>query len=84
MGIQENDQEVGFYSVEEMAKFMGISKTMAYSYVKNNECPFKVVRMGSRWLIPRNAFFKWYKGLAEDNEECQTEIKNITEEMEVV
>ncbi len=49
-----------FMSVEELAEIMGISKSLAYIYVQNGNCPFDVVRINSRYTIPTISFWEWY------------------------
>ena len=53
-----------FINVAELAEIMGISNSYAYNLVKNEECPFTVIRLGvKRILIPVNSFCQWYESL---------------------
>ena len=49
-----------FMSVEELAEILGVSKSLAYMYVQNEDCPFDVVRINSRYTIPTISFWEWY------------------------
>ena len=49
-----------FMTVSEVAEVMGISKALAYTYVKSEECEFDVVMIKSRIIIPANSFYQWY------------------------
>ena len=52
-----------FLSVTEVANIMGISKSLAYNFIKSDECKFAVVTINTRILIPENAFYQWYDNL---------------------
>ena len=45
---------------------LGISRAEGYKFVKSPECPFLVLRIGRRLIIPANSFFNWYESLAHD------------------
>ena len=36
----ENDQEIKFYSVAEVSKMLGISRSRAYEWIVSPQCPF--------------------------------------------
>ncbi len=48
------------YSVEEVAKMLGIARGKAYEHVRNGDIPS--IRMGRRLLIPRARFHAWLNG----------------------
>lgn len=52
-----------FMNVKEVAEVMGISKSLAYDFIKSDNCKFKVVMINKRILIPENAFYQWYDSL---------------------
>lgn len=56
-------REKSFISVTELSNILGVSRTYAYQIVAGAECGFNVVRMGKRFIIPTNSFFKWYDSL---------------------
>ena len=57
----ENELEIKFYSVAEVSKMLGISRSRAYEWVTSAHCPFLVLRIGRRIIIPANNFAKWYE-----------------------
>ena len=48
------------YSVEEVAKLLGIARNNAYERVRAGDIPS--IRMGKRYLIPRERFHAWLNG----------------------
>lgn len=60
----EKMRDKAFLNVAEVAEIMGISKSLTYDFLHNQDCPFNVVRIRSRYAIPANSFFMWYDGLA--------------------
>lgn len=56
-----------FMTVSEVAEVMGISKALAYTYVRSEECEFNVVMINRRIIIPANSFYQWYDSLKETN-----------------
>ena len=67
----ENEQEIKFYSVTEVSKMLGISRSRAYEWVISPQCPFLILRISRRIIIPANNFVKWYESFAD----CTTEEK---------
>ncbi|MBQ7955886.1 MAG: helix-turn-helix domain-containing protein [Lachnospiraceae bacterium] len=65
----ENEQEVKFYSVAEVSKMLGISRSRAYEWLASPQCPFLVLRIGRRIIIPANNFAKWYESFADGTTE---------------
>ena len=53
-----------FMSVDVLASILGISRTYTYQVVAAPECEFIVVKLGRRFIIPTNSFFKWYDSLS--------------------
>lgn len=65
-----------FMKVNEVAKILGISNSLAYEFVQGGDCPFTVIRIHRRYVVPYNSFCTWYNSLTGDGEEgSQTEIK---------
>ena len=54
----ENEQEVKFYSVAEVSEILGISRSRTYELVASSHCPFLVLKIGRRLIIPANNFVK--------------------------
>lgn len=48
------------YSVDEVAKLLGCSRSVTYDGVRRGEIP--AVRMGRRWFVPRDRFHAWLNG----------------------
>ena len=63
----ENEQEIKFCSVAEVSVILGISRLKAYEWVVSSYCPFLVMRIGRRVIIPANNFNAWYESLMESN-----------------
>lgn len=61
--MSEMNDEKLFINARQLAEIMGISPAMAYEYIKSEQCPFTVVKMGKRYVIPTNSFYKWYDSL---------------------
>jgi len=55
--IQENPVLKRTYTVKEIAEILGIGKTAAYSFVKENH--FKIVKVGAAIRISKNSFDEW-------------------------
>lgn len=63
----EETKELKFFNVPEISNMLGISRAEGYKFVKSPECPFLVLRIGRRLIIPANNFFNWYERLAQDS-----------------
>lgn len=53
-----------FLKVGEVAEIMKISKSLAYEFMQGGDCPFTVLRINSRYVVPYNSFCTWYESLA--------------------
>ena len=61
----EETKELKFFNVPEISNMLGISRAEGYKFVKSPDCPFLVLRIGRRLIIPANNFFNWYESLAQ-------------------
>lgn len=64
-----NEQMV--YEVSDVQKILGIGRTRAYEYIQEvykNKAPFKVLKIGRIYKIPKKSFETWL------NEEILLEI----------
>jgi excisionase family DNA binding protein len=52
--------EVLTYSVEDVARLLGIARNNAYERVRCGDIPS--IRMGKRYLVPRERFHAWLNG----------------------
>lgn len=41
------------YNVSNVAEILGMSKTSIYTAIKTGEFPFPVIKVGNRYVIPR-------------------------------
>ncbi len=48
------------YSVEDVARLLGIARNNAYERVRCGDIPS--IRMGRRYLVPRERFHTWLNG----------------------
>lgn len=56
----ENTKRV--YSVVEIQKILGIGRTRIYQYLEEvyrRQDPFKVIKIGKLYKIPKNSFDEW-------------------------
>ena len=47
---------IKFLKVGEVAEILNISKSLAYEYMQGADCPFTVLRINSRYVVPYNSF----------------------------
>jgi predicted DNA-binding transcriptional regulator AlpA len=52
------------YRIEEVAKLLGIGRNKAYEAAQRDDCPFPVIRIGKRLVVPRVAINRML-GIAE-------------------
>lgn len=53
------------YEVEEIREILGGSKTCIYEFVREvykSQKPFKVIKIGNLYRIPKASFDKWIEG----------------------
>ncbi len=55
---------IKFLKVGEVAEILNISKSLAYEYMQGADCPFTVLRINSRYVVPYNSFCAWYESLS--------------------
>ena len=53
----EEAKEPKFFNVPEISNMLGISRAEGYKFVKSPDCPFLVLRIGRRLIIPANSFY---------------------------
>lgn len=59
VNVEENTTKK-FYTAEEVAEILRISRSTAYKYLNSDECPFNRMFIGKRVVVPVNAFEMWY------------------------
>lgn len=47
-------------TVDEVSEVLGVSRNGVYEALRKGEVPG--VRVGRRWVIPRERFWRWFKG----------------------
>lgn len=55
------------YDIEDIQEILGIGRTTAYDLVKkaySAQEPFKVIKIGRLYRIPKKAFDDWMNGLS--------------------
>lgn len=62
--VRKFQAEQGAFNLDEAAKFIGVSHVTMASIVKQRDFP--ALRVGRRWVIPRDALIKWMNGKAEE------------------
>ena len=58
--MMQNTKRV--YSVVEIQKILGIGRTRIYQYLEEvykRQDPFKVIKIGKLYKIPKNSFDEW-------------------------
>lgn len=48
------------YTVDEVAGVLGVSRSVAYTQVREGAIPS--IRLGKRWIIPKSRFDAWLAG----------------------
>ncbi|MGW5050642.1 helix-turn-helix domain-containing protein [Actinokineospora sp. NPDC004072] len=51
------------YTVEEVAALLNLSRGVTYAHVRSGAIP--AIRLGRRWLVPRDRFHTWLDGRTE-------------------
>lgn len=57
--MKRGKQNQNSITVEEMAEYLCISRSMGYNLVRQKGFP--AFRVGCRWVIPKESFLKWVK-----------------------
>lgn len=61
------DNQVKTYSVEDIQKMLGVGRSVAYSFINEayrNKAPFRVLKVGVQYRIPKSSFDRWLEGTA--------------------
>lgn len=61
----EETKEPKFFNAPKISNMFGISRAEGRKFVKLPDCPFLVLRISRRIIIPANNFFDWYESLAQ-------------------
>ena len=58
-----NDPDCAFYSIEEVKRKIGLSKTKAYEFARDGVFPCIIV--GRQYRVPKAAFDRWLDGASD-------------------
>lgn len=59
------DQEKKIYSTEDVQQMLGVGRSKIYSFLETvykKQEPFKVIKIGRIYRIPKEPFDKWING----------------------
>lgn len=59
----EEIKERVFLTPQEVADILGFSKSFCYDFIKDDDCPFYVLKVKARYTIPTNSFLSWYESM---------------------
>lgn len=57
-----NTENKKVYSISEVQKLLGLGRTKAYKFldeVYKNQAPFRVLKIGKLYRIPKDSFDQW-------------------------
>ena len=62
-----NDElrEKSVLKVEEVQKVLRLGRNKAYEFLKSDDCPVPIVRVGHQIRVPSRQFFQWLDNLGE-------------------
>ncbi len=60
--MNRNSKKSETVSLEQCAQQLGIGRATAYKLAKKNELPVPVIRVGTRYLIPRRSLDRLLEG----------------------
>jgi excisionase family DNA binding protein len=58
--MKNTKENADSYTVQDICTILAISKPTAYKWIINT--PFKVVKVGRKYRIPKDEFDKWFYG----------------------
>lgn len=63
--INEAKHEPGVYLAEDIQILLGLGRSKTYEYLQKvykEQAPFRVIKIGKMFRIPKNSFDKWLYG----------------------
>ena len=63
--MSQTEVQVKVYKVEDIQQMLGIGRSKTYMFlekVSTDQKPFRVIRVGNSYRIPRDSFDKWING----------------------
>lgn len=67
MDERDNRISAKVYTVEEIQQLLGIGRTKIYAYIEGvykSQEPFRVIKIGRSYRIPKESFDKWINGIS--------------------
>lgn len=67
--MTESQVEKKVYGAEELQQILGIGRSKIYAFlneVYKNKEPFRVIKIGKSYRIPKESFDRWLNGEVED------------------
>lgn len=61
---ENNEKKV--YTIKEVAKILGISFSALYKMAREENLPFKVIKIGSNYRVPKKCFDEWFEHSIEE------------------
>lgn len=52
--------------VKDIKEITGLGDRPVYELLRDNP-PFRVLKMGNRFLVPKHVFFNWFEGIEDQN-----------------
>lgn len=74
---QDRESRQLTYTVPEAAAAVGISRNNAYQLV--NRADFPSVRIGGRWVVPKDSLRRWLESQAEEKAPCTYPAKSTVQ-----
>lgn len=65
---EENKMELAVYFAEDIQIALGLGKSKTYEYLQEvyrKQCPFRVIKVGKLFRVPKNSFDSWLYGIEE-------------------
>lgn len=63
--MSQTEVQVKVYKVEDIQQMLGIGRSKTYMFlekVSKDQKPFRVIKVGNSYRIPRDSFDKWLNG----------------------
>lgn len=64
--MKSTKKETMVYDVSEVQELLGLGRTTVYVFIREvyeNQKPFRVIKIGSNYKIPKDPFDNWIQGL---------------------
>lgn len=68
--VETTRKEQGVYLAEDIQAALGLGRSKTYEYLQEvyrNQSPFRVIKVGRLFRVPKNSFDNWLYGTGEVN-----------------